>query len=325
MFESDLSVIMGAGHPLYDDSNNLRTTPAYEYINQPEFDALASGESDWEFMENNEQFEALANGEVAEGGKYFGIPQVASTLQQGRAGDENSTPYSDPMNDVVDLPTMTTGALNVLGQDDDGFSVLIEGGAIDWTGHANQSAREIEEMQDFNASVDAAIEWVETNSNWEETLLIVTADHETGYLSGMNEPEDGKWNVMAGDSSTLPTHEWYSGNHTNQVVPFFFKGAGSEDIMGQVKGTDPVRGDYIDNTDIAKLAKNAWWTDGSNTGGNDDDDKKPVASGSSNAFSGLAGAGIMAAVIGALVALAQSVGVVSIDTSAIDRLIRQFK
>ena len=48
-------------------------------------------------------------------------------------------------------------------------------------------------------------------------------------------------------------------------------------------------------------------------------------SGSSNAFSGLAGAGIMAAVIGALVALAQSVGVVSIDTSAIDRLIRQFK
>ena len=95
--------------------------------------------------------------------------------------------------------------------------------------------------------------------------------------------------------------------------------------MGQVKGTDPVRGDYIDNTDIAKLAKNTWWTDGSNTGGNDDDDKKPVASGSSNAFSGLAGAGIMAAVIGALVALAQSVGVVSIDTSAIDRLIRQFK
>ncbi|WP_304410817.1 alkaline phosphatase [Corynebacterium stationis] len=325
MFESDLSVIMGAGHPLYDDSNNPVATPAYKYIDQPEFDALASGESDWEFMENNEQFEALANGEVAEGGKYFGIPQVASTLQQGRAGDENSTPYSDPMNDVVDLPTMTTGALNVLGQDDDGFSVMIEGGAIDWTGHANQSAREIEEMQDFNASVDAAIEWVETNSNWEETLLIVTADHETGYLSGMNEPEDGKWNVMAGDSSTLPTHEWYSGNHTNQVVPFFFKGAGSEDIMSQVKGTDPVRGDYIDNTDIAKLAKNAWWTDGNNTGGNDDDDKKPVASGSSNAFSGLAGAGIMAAVIGALVALAQSVGVVSIDTSAIDRLIRQFK
>src|SRR5699024_8945339 len=93
MFESDSSVIIGAGHLLYDDSNNPVATPAYKYIDQPEFDALASGESDWEFMENNEQFEALANGEVAEGGKYFGIPQVASTLQQGRAGDENSTPY----------------------------------------------------------------------------------------------------------------------------------------------------------------------------------------------------------------------------------------
>src|SRR5699024_5842107 len=126
------------------------------------------------------------------------------------------------------------GALNVLGQDDDGFSVMIEGGAIDWTGHANQSAREIEEMQDFNASVDAAIEWLDTNSNWEEIRFIVTADHKTVYLTGMNEPADGKCNVMACDTSTLPTHEWYSGNHTNQVVPFFFKGAGSEDIMGQV-------------------------------------------------------------------------------------------
>src|SRR5690625_7862657 len=118
------------------------------------------------------------------------------------------------------------GALNVLGQDDDGFSVMIEGGAIDWTGHANQSAREMEEMQDFNASVDAAIEWVETNSNWEETLLIVTADHETGYLTGMNEPADGKWNVIAGDTSTRPTHSWHPGHQPNRGVPFFFKGAG---------------------------------------------------------------------------------------------------
>ena len=335
MFNSDLSVIMGAGHPFYDDSNNLLETPSYGYIDQPEFDALASGESDWEFMENTEQFEALANGEVEKGAKYFGIPKVASTLQQARAGSEDATPYSAPMNDVVDLPAMTAGALNVLGQDEDGFAVMIEGGAIDWTGHANQSAREIEEVQDFNAAVDAAIEWVETNSNWDETLLIVTADHETGYLSGLGELDDNRWNEMVGTAQELPTHEWYSGNHTNQVVPFFFKGAGSEDIKAQVSGTDPVRGDFIDNTDVAKLAKNTWWT-GDNTGNEDNEDKQTPGSddkqssnssekdSGSSVTSGLAGAGIMAAVLGAIVALAQSVGIVSIDTSAIDRLIRQF-
>lgn len=335
MYESDLSVIMGAGHPLYDDSNNLLETPSYGYINQPEFDALASGESDWEFMENTEQFEALANGEVEEGAKYFGIPQVASTLQQARAGSEDATPYSDPMNDVVDLPTMTAGALNVLGQDEDGFSVMIEGGAIDWTGHANQSAREIEEMQDFNASVQTAIDWVEANSNWDETLLIVTADHETGYLSGLGEQDENRWNEMVGTTQELPTHEWYSGNHTNQVVPFFFKGAGSEDIKGQVKGTDPVRGDYIDNIDVANLAKHVWWSDtaggedeedngenGDNgqTSGNDDSSQSSDDNGSS-VTSGLAGAGLMAAVIGAIVALAQSLGILSINTSALERLL----
>ena len=52
---------------------------------------------------------------------------------------------------------MTTGALNALGQDEDGFSIMIEGGAIDWAGHGNNPVRDIEETQDFNKSVEAAI------------------------------------------------------------------------------------------------------------------------------------------------------------------------
>jgi len=51
-------------------------------------------------------------------------------LQNSRSG-EAKAPYSDELNDVVDLPTMTTGALNALGHDEDGFSIMIEGGAID--------------------------------------------------------------------------------------------------------------------------------------------------------------------------------------------------
>lgn len=257
MLGSDLDVIMGAGHPLYDDSNNLRAEPRYQYISETDFNAVSNGETDFTYVEDNADFEALANGEVDEDAKYFGLAKVASTLQQGRDGF-STAPYSVPQNDVVDLATMSQGALNVLGQDEDGFHLMIEGGAIDWTGHANDISRNIEEQQDFNNAVDAVIEWVEQNSSWDETLLIVTADHETGYLSGQDELPN--WKALTGEVGEVPAHGWYSGNHTNQVVPFFFKGAGSEDIKAAVTGTDPVRGDFIDNITIARLTFDKWWT-----------------------------------------------------------------
>ncbi|MEX3507066.1 alkaline phosphatase [Corynebacterium sp. LK2590] len=323
MIDSDLSVVMGAGHPFFDKDAQPTETGSFGYINEADYNRLAEGETDWEYFDSNDGFASLAEGNVEEGKKYWSLAPVHSTLQQERSG-EGTTPYSDPQNDVVDLPTMTTGALNALGQDEDGFSVMIEGGAIDWTGHANQSAREIEEMQDFNASVDAAIQWVEENSNWDETLLIVTADHETGYLSGENEPDEGRFNQMAGDAESLPSHQWYSDEHTNQLVPFFFKGAGSEDIISRVKGTDPVRGDYIDNTDVAQLAMKNWWSDGSGQPGDgNQDDNAGASQGSSNAASGLAGAGIVAAIFGAIFAAAQAAGILKIDFSPIQKLLRQ--
>src|SRR5699024_6999886 len=129
------------------------------------------------------------NGEV-ETDKVFGLAQVATTLQQGRGGDsEGKLPGEVAFNEnVPDLPTMSEGALEVLGQNEDGFHLMIEGGAIDWTGHANETTRNIEETQDFNAAVESVVDWIETNSSWDETLLVVTADHETGYLGGV---EDG--------------------------------------------------------------------------------------------------------------------------------------
>ena len=42
----------------------------------------------------------------------------------------------------------------------------------------------IEEAIEFERAVEAVLDWVQTNSNWGETLLIVTGDHETGYLTG---------------------------------------------------------------------------------------------------------------------------------------------
>jgi len=63
---------------------------------------------------------------------------------------------------------------------------MIEGGAIDVAAHANNMYAMIGEMIDFNEAVQAVIDWVEDPSNgsdWNNTLVIVTGDHESGYLT----------------------------------------------------------------------------------------------------------------------------------------------
>ena len=254
-----LDVVMGAGHPMYNDNGQERAA-SYDYISKESYNAVSSGNTDWDYVETKDDFQALANGDVTSE-KVFGLAQVATTLQQGRSGDSEGTlPGEVPFNDnVPDLSVMSEGALNVLGQDDDGFHLMIEGGAIDWTGHANQTTRNIEETQDFNKAVDAVVDWVETNSSWDETLLVVTADHETGYLGGAD--DDPNFTEMTGEAGELPTVGWSSGDHTNHLVPYFFKGAGSDAILNSAVGTDEVRGDYIDNTTVANLFKDQFWTD----------------------------------------------------------------
>ncbi len=260
MIDSELSVIMGAGHPGYDDSHRELATPSYTYVSADDHVRLTSGQTGFEYIEEKSQFEALAAGEdVPE--RVFGLAQVASTLQQGRAatGEENA-PYDTPLNDVPSLETMTEGAFNVLEQDEDGFFLMVEGGAIDWTGHANDTARNIEETQDFNASVEAAIEWLESDdseASWDDTLIIVTADHETGYLAGPG--SDPGWTAMTGEAGELPSVDWYSGGHTNMVVPVWAKGAGREALFARADATDPLRGTYIDNTDLANVLLEDLW------------------------------------------------------------------
>src|SRR5699024_6610289 len=154
-----------------------------------------------------------------------------TTLQQNRPGESEGTlPGEGPVNDnVPDLATTSDGALNVLGTNDDGFHLMIAGGAIDWTGHANETTRNLDETRNFNKAVESGVDGVETNSAWDETLLVVTADHETGYLGGAG--DDPNFTEMTGTAGELPTVGWSSGNHTNHLVPYFFKGAGSDAIL----------------------------------------------------------------------------------------------
>ena len=75
------------------------------------------------------------------------------------------------------LKEMTVKALDILSQDKDGFFLMVEGGQIDWAAHNNDAATMLHEMLKFDEAVEAVYEWA---SQREDTLVVVTADHETG-------------------------------------------------------------------------------------------------------------------------------------------------
>jgi len=261
--DSATDLIMGAGHPLFDN-NGAGKTGDYRYVGgQATWEELLAGTLDvadadgdgvddpWTLIQTEEEFIALQTGETPQ--RLIGVPQVYTTLQQSRSGDGKADAYAVPANETVPtLAVMTNGALNVLDNDEDGFFLMVEGGAIDWAGHANQSGRVIEEQEDFNQAVEAVCQWVAENSSWSETLVIVTGDHETGYLTGNPGIYD---EVVNNGAAMMPTMAWNSGDHTNQLIPFFAKGSGAEMFKKVADLYDPLRGQYLDNTEISQVIR----------------------------------------------------------------------
>ena len=261
---SAADVIMGAGHPWYDADGNLKVTPnTFKYVgDEVTWDALvaglAGGDADgdgeddpWVLVQTRAEFQALMSGPTPD--RVLGTAQVYQTLQQGRSGDAFADPYVVPPIDTVPtLTEMTLAALNILDDDPDGLYLMVEGGAVDWAAHANQSGRMIEEAIEFERAVEAVVNWVQKNSNWGETLLIVTGDHETGYLWGPGSEPD--WMpIVNNGAGNLPGMEWHSGNHTNSLMVLSAKGDAARMFKRYADQYDPVRGWYLDNTELAEL------------------------------------------------------------------------
>ena len=82
--------------------------------------------------------------------------------------------------DIAENPTladMATAALRVLQTNENGFWLMIECGDVDWANHNNNIDDSIGAVFSGEAAFDAVTKWVETNSTWDETAVIVTADH----------------------------------------------------------------------------------------------------------------------------------------------------
>jgi alkaline phosphatase len=244
--QSDLEVIFGCGSPFFDDNGKKINAP--DPVRKKIWDSyIANSTGKWTLIQSRQDFLNLAQGNTPK--RVLGIVQVAETLQSGRSGN-SKVPFDVPFDqNVPTLAEMSSAALNVLDDDKDGFFIMIEGGAVDWTSHGNNSPRMIEEMIDFENAVKAVVKWVETKSSWKKTLVIITADHECGYLAG---PKKAKFVINAGKGK-MPQMDWYKNYHTNSLVGFFAKGAGAKSFIERAKNNDPVYGRYMDNTDIPKV------------------------------------------------------------------------
>ncbi|HET8865938.1 MAG TPA: alkaline phosphatase [Gracilimonas sp.] len=126
------------------------------------------------------------------------------------------------------LAMMTQKALDVLNQNEDGFFLMVEGSQIDWAGHDNNSEYLLREVEDFDAAVNAALDFAQNDG---ETLVVLTADHETGGMTLQQQ-------VAEGDSLEI---YWTTGYHTGTPIPLMAYGPGALEFMG-----------WRDNTYIGK-------------------------------------------------------------------------
>ena len=96
--------------------------------------------------------------------------------------DSRTTPYAiDRQKTDLTLSEITRAGIKVLTKDPKkGFFFMIEGGSIDWACHSNDAATVIHEVQDLDRAIGVAYEFYQQHPD--ETLIVVTADHETGGL-----------------------------------------------------------------------------------------------------------------------------------------------
>nr|WP_315146423.1 alkaline phosphatase [uncultured Flavobacterium sp.] len=158
----------------------------------------------------------------------YSIAEIQN-IKSGKLAGLTAPDHNKPMPERGEmLVPATQAALKLLSQNRKGFFLMVEGSQIDFKAHKNDTPGVILEILDFDKAIGAALEFAASNK---ETLIIVTADHETGGMT-----------LQDGDYKTGKVMAKYTtGGHTGIAVPIFAFGPGSEEFRG-----------FMENTDIAK-------------------------------------------------------------------------
>jgi len=153
------------------------------------------------------------------------IQKIKSGKLAGFTAQEHDAPM--PERGEVLVPATQT-AINLLSQGNKGFFLMVEGSEIDFLAHENKTPGVVLETLDFDRAIGAALKFAASSG---ETLIIVTADHETGGMT-----------LNGGDyKNGTVTGKFTSGGHTGIAVPVYAFGPGAEQFTG-----------FMENTDIAK-------------------------------------------------------------------------
>jgi len=158
-------------------------------------------------------------------GSLLALDTESASRLWGQFGQDHMPFEVDGLGDLPHLSEMTRAALRILDNDPEGFFLMVEGGRIDHAAHMGDIARCIGETLEFANAVQEAVDWARGRV---DTLILVTADHETGGLevTGNNGP------------GFLPGVSWATTEHTLRRVPVYAWGAKADAVSGTIDNTD---------------------------------------------------------------------------------------
>lgn len=191
LVESGVDVFVGGGRKRFDKREDGR-----DLIRELK-------QKNYKVVSGTDEIEKITSGKVA------GF--VSTERWHGRETDQ--------------LKRTTVAALRILEKNPKGFFLMVEGSQIDSAGHDNKIEDVMGEMMDFDKAIGAALAFAEKNP---DTLIVVTADHETGGLT-----------LRDGSLKEGTIHARFStGGHTGVMVPVFAYGPGAEEFAGIYENTD---------------------------------------------------------------------------------------
>jgi alkaline phosphatase len=149
------------------------------------------------------------------------VPTVSKLA--GLLADGHLPRYSAGRKDM--LPRASEIAIKILKKNRKGFFLMVEGSQIDWGGHDNNLDYIVEEMIDFDNAIGKVLDFALRDK---QTLVIITADHETGGLA-----------LTAGDLKQGKVEgKFVTTDHSAVMVPVFAFGPGAEHFTGIMENTD---------------------------------------------------------------------------------------
>ncbi|HYO26600.1 MAG TPA: alkaline phosphatase, partial [Lacipirellulaceae bacterium] len=182
MLANRVEVMLGGGlrHWTPQDANN-REGPTYAALMQMTGGAYPATSKRLDnrnlLLEARQDYQLVFDRHSLAAASKAPLLGIFADSEMGDALVERAALANDSTRREPTLVEMTAKTLELLGADPDGFFLMVEGGQIDWCGHNNDAGTMLHELLRFDAAIRVALDYAREH---EGTLVLVTADHETG-------------------------------------------------------------------------------------------------------------------------------------------------